>query len=238
MRGGRVELMRIGILGTGNVGRALASAWTRAGHDVVVGSRRPNDQERLTELKELITSGLRVEGCAAAAAHAEVLVNATPGTASVALLRTIGAPALAGKIVLDVGVGFLEDGSLSHPDVSLGEEIQRAFPETRVVKTLCTIDRKVMVAPESLEGPATVFLSGEDAEAKTVVRALVTDLGWADDALLDLGGIDTARGQEHFALLFMGIATATGTYEFGIRVVLPSAAGSGSQGLPRGQGAP
>ncbi|MFF5922396.1 NADPH-dependent F420 reductase [Streptomyces flavochromogenes] len=222
-----MTLMRIGILGTGNVGRALASAWARAGHDVVLGSRRPDAPELLAELKELTASGLRVDGPAGAAAHAEVLVNATPGTASVALLRTIGAEVLADRIILDVGVGFLEDGSLSHPGVSLGEEIQQAFPETRVVKTLCTIDRKVMIAPDSLEGPATVFLSGEDAEAKKVVRGLIGDLGWADDALLDLGGIATARGQENFALLFIGIAGATGTYEFGVRVVLPTSGGSG-----------
>ncbi|WP_435971827.1 NADPH-dependent F420 reductase [Streptomyces sp. Qhu_M48] len=214
--------MRIGILGTGNVGRALASAWALSGHDVVVGSRRPDDEELLSELGELTAAGVRIVGSAEAAAHADVLVNATPGTVSVAVLESIGAPALAGKTLLDVGVGFLEDGTLSHPVVSLGEEIQQAFPETRVVKTLATVDRNVMVAPDSLEGPGTVFLSGEDAEAKKVVRGLVTDLGWPDDALLDLGGIATARGQETFAVLFMGIAEATGSYEFGIRVVLPA----------------
>ncbi|MFJ8659959.1 NADPH-dependent F420 reductase [Streptomyces sp. NPDC093795] len=219
--------MRIGILGTGNVGRALASAWAGAGHEVVVGSRRPDDQELRAELAELTTAGVRIDSSAGAAAHAEVLVNATPGTDSVALLTTIGAPALAGKVILDVGVGFLADGTLSHPVVSLGEEIQQTFPETRVVKTLCTIDRKVMVAPDSLEGPGTVFLSGEDTAAKKTVRELLTDLGWSDDAVLDLGGIATARGQEHFALLFIGIAQAAGTYEFGIRVVLPAGGGSG-----------
>ncbi|MFH9725235.1 NADPH-dependent F420 reductase [Streptomyces sp. NPDC017254] len=222
-----MALMRIGILGTGNVGQALATAWARAGHDVVLGSRRPDDLELLTELRELTAEGVRVVGSAAAAEHAEVLVNATPGAASVPLLHTIGAQVLGGRILLDVGVGFLADGTLSHPVVSLGEEIQQAFPRTRVVKTLCTIDRKVMIAPDSLEGPGTVFLSGEDAEAKKVVRGLVADLGWPDDALLDLGGIATARGQENFALLFMGIAQATGTYEFGIRVVLPTSGGSG-----------
>ncbi|MER5308701.1 NAD(P)-binding domain-containing protein [Streptomyces sp. NPDC002773] len=219
--------MRIGILGTGNVGRALAAAWARTGHEVVLGSRRPDDQELRAELGELTAAGVRIDSSAGAAAHAEVLVNATPGTDSVALLTAIGAPTLAGKVVLDVGVGFLADGSLSHPVVSLGEEIQQAFPETRVVKTLCTVDRKVMVAPDSLEGPGTVFLSGEDTAAKKTVRGLVTDLGWSDDAVLDLGGIATARGQEHFALLFIGIAQATGTYEFGIRVVLPTGGGSG-----------
>lgn len=214
--------MRIGILGTGNVGRTLAAGWSRAGHDVVLGSRRPGDEVLLGELKELLQAGLRVEDPAGAAAHAEVLVNATPGTASVALLGSIGAPALAGKVLLDVAVGFLEDESLSHQVLSLGEEIQQAFPDTRVVKSLCTIDRGVMVAPESLEGPSTLFLSGEDAEAKRVVSGLLADLGWPAESLLDLGGIVTARGQEHFALLFVGIALSTGTFAFNIRVVPPA----------------
>ena len=221
--------MRIGILGTGNVGRTLAAAWLRAGHDVVLGSRRPGDEELLKGLKELLQAGLRVDDPAGTAAHAEVLVNATPGTASVALLESIGAPALAGKVLLDVAVGFLEDESLSHQVVSLGEEIQRAFPETRVVKTLCTIDREVMVAPDSLEGPSTVFLSGEDAEAKRVVSGLLGDLGWPAESLLDLGGIVTARGQEHFALLFVGIALSTGDFRFNIRFVPLAADGADAE---------
>ncbi|MEU4066059.1 NAD(P)-binding domain-containing protein [Streptomyces wedmorensis] len=216
--------MRIGILGTGNVGQALASAWARAGHDVVVGSRRPDDPALLAELKELVAAGLRIEGSAAAVADAEVVVNATPGTASVALLRSIGAPALAGRVLLDVAVGFLPDGTPSHPVVSLGEEIQQAFPDTPVVKTFSTVDRGLMVAPHSLEGPGTVFLSGDDPNAKRVVRGLLADLGWSHDSVLDLGPIATARGQEHFADLFVAIAQATGTYEFGIRVVPPATA--------------
>ncbi|MEU6985747.1 NAD(P)-binding domain-containing protein [Streptomyces sp. NPDC046324] len=214
--------MRIGILGTGHVGQALAAGWARAGHDIVLGSRRPEDKELLTELEDLLDAGVRIGDPAAATAHAEVLVNATPGTASVAILESIGAPALEGKVLLDVAVGFLEDESLSHPVVSLGEEIQSAFPGTRVVKTLCTVDSVVMVAPQSLEGPSTLFLSGDDATAKETVSGLLHDLGWPDDSLLDLGGIQTARGQEHFALLFIGIALSTNTFGFGIRLVRPA----------------
>ncbi|MFJ3583104.1 NADPH-dependent F420 reductase [Streptomyces sp. NPDC090127] len=215
--------MRIGLLGTGHVARALAAGWARAGHDIVLGSRRPQDTDLLTELKELLDAGVRVGSPSAAAAHAEVLVNATPGTASVPLLESIGAPALAGKVLLDIAVGYQEDDTLSHPEVSLGEEIQRAFPRTPVVKTLCTVDSVVMVAPGSLEGPSTVFLSGDDADAKRTVSGLLADLGWPQGSVLDLGGIVTARGQEHFALLFIGIARATGSFGFGIRVVPPAA---------------
>jgi predicted dinucleotide-binding enzyme len=151
------------------------------------------------------------------------VVNATPGTASVPLLTEVGAPALAGKVLLDVAVGFTEDGMLSHLVESLGEEIQRTFPDTRVVKTLCTVDAHLMVAPDSVEGPSTLFLSGDDTDAKRTVRALLNDLGWSESSLLDLGGIATARGQEHYSLLFIGIAGALGDYGFGVRVV-PSVA--------------
>lgn len=154
------------------------------------------------------------------AAHAEVLVNATPGNISVELLRSIGAPALAGTLLIDVGVGLSDDYTeLSHPNSSLGEQIQAAFPDTPVVKTLCTMDSTAMVAPESLTGPSTVFLSGDDAEAKRTTGKLLTHLGWPPSSQLDIGGITTARGQEHFAFLFMGIAHGLGSHTFNIKVV-------------------
>jgi predicted dinucleotide-binding enzyme len=92
--------MRIGILGTGNVARALAAGWSAAGHDLVLGSRRPQDRKELD---------VTVVGLGEAAAHAEVVVNATPGTVSVGVLATIGASALAGKTLVDVGVGLSDD---------------------------------------------------------------------------------------------------------------------------------
>ncbi|MEU0272585.1 NAD(P)-binding domain-containing protein [Streptomyces sp. NPDC006307] len=213
--------MKIGILGTGHVGKALAAAWAAAGHDIVFGSRRADDTELRGELAAAVNGEVAVMDPAGAVAAADVVVNATPGTASVPLLETVGAPALAGKVVLDVAVGFREDNTLSHPVESLGEEIQRTFPEARVVKTLCTVDAIVMVAPGSLEGPSTVFLSGDDADAKHTVSGLLHDLGWPPEALLDLGGIDTARGQEHYSMLFIALAGALSSYGFGMRVVLP-----------------
>ncbi len=183
---------------------------------MLLGSRRPGDRTDL---------GLPVAGLNETAAHAEVLVNATPGTVSVELLHSIGAAALAGTPLIDVGVGLSDDFSeLSHPNSSLGEQIQQAFPSTPVVKTLCTMDSTVMTAPDGLAGPSTVFLSGDDAEAKRTAGRLLTDLGWPASSQLDIGGIDTARGQEHFALLFMGIAGGLGAHAFNINVVTrPSA---------------
>ncbi|WP_326597382.1 NADPH-dependent F420 reductase [Streptomyces sp. NBC_01803] len=205
--------MKIGFLGTGNVARALATGWAAAGHDVVLGSRKPEDREGRPD------GGHTVTGLAEAAAHADVLVNATPGTASLDVLEVIGAPALAGKVLIDVAVGLTQDMRLSHPGVSLGEEIQAAYPELRVVKSLCTITAAVMVAPGLLDGPSTVFLSGDDEAAKRTAGGLLTDLGWPETSLLDLGDIATARGQEHFALLFLGVAGALGTHRFNVRVV-------------------
>ncbi|MGV9451690.1 NADPH-dependent F420 reductase [Streptomyces sp. NPDC003635] len=203
--------MRIGLLGTGNVARALAHGWSTAGHDVLLGSRRPDERTRL---------GLPVAGLSETAAHAEVLVNATPGNVSLELLRSLGAPALAGTLLIDVGVGLSDDYTeLSHPNSSLAEQIQAAFPQTPVVKTLCTMDSTAMVAPARLNGPSTVFLSGDDAEAKRTTGALLTDLGWPPSSQLDIGGISSARGQEHFALLFSGIAHGLGSHTFNIKVV-------------------
>ncbi|MFC8128201.1 NADPH-dependent F420 reductase [Streptomyces sp. NPDC057302] len=211
--------MRIGLLGTGNVARALATGWAAAGHDVVLGSRTPKERGDKEELQSFTVVSLDE-----AAVHGEVLVNATPGTESVGLLTGIGSAALAGKVLVDVGVGFTESMELSHPNYSLSEEIQAAFPETPVVKTLVTMDSVVMTSPGSLEEPGMVFLSGDDAAAKRTTRRLLSDLGWPDAAQLDLGGIGTARGQEHAALLFMGVGDALGTYGFGFKVVLPRAA--------------
>ncbi|MFD5162227.1 NADPH-dependent F420 reductase [Streptomyces hawaiiensis] len=203
--------MRIGLLGTGNVARALAHGWSAAGHDVLLGSRKPGERTDL---------GLPVAGLDEAAAHAEALVNATPGTVSLDLLHSIGAPALAGTLLIDVGVGLSDDFTeLAHPNSSLAEQIQRAFPDTPVVKTLCTMDSTAMTAPDSLAGPTTVFLSGDDPQAKRTTGRLLTDLGWPSSSQLDIGGITTARGQEHFALLFMGIAHGLDSHTFNIRVV-------------------
>ncbi|MEU6083655.1 NAD(P)-binding domain-containing protein [Streptomyces sp. NPDC047108] len=202
--------MRIGLLGTGHVARALGAAWATAGHDILLGSRSPEDRADL---------GLPVASPAEAAAHAEVLVNATPGTESLNVLTGIGAAALDETVLIDAAIGFTPEGTLSHPVESLGEVLQRTFPGTRVVKTLCTMTASVMADPGGLTEPGTVFLSGDDAAAKDTTERLLGDLGWPEASRLDIGGIETARGQEHFALLFLGIAGGLGTHTFNVRVV-------------------
>ncbi|NBE51448.1 NADPH-dependent F420 reductase [Streptomyces boluensis] len=205
--------MRIGILGTGNVGKAVGHAAAAAGHDVVFGSRTPEAPHEGIELP--------VVGVREAAAHGELVVNATGGNASLGLPDALG-DALDDTVLLDIAIDLTPDLGLVHQDASLAEQLQRALPRAKVVKSLCTMDSVVMAHPEkTLSGPSSVFLSGDDAAAKSVVEDLLADLGWADGTRIDLGGLATARGQEHLALLFIGLATGLGHHTFNLRVVTP-----------------
>ena len=202
--------MRIGILGTGRVATALGTALDRAGHQVVLGSRTP-DRPR--------EDGLAVAGPRAAAEHGEVVVNATNGLGTLAALAEIGAAALAGKPLWDLALAVNADMTLAYPNGSLAERIQREYPDARVVKALSSVPAPVMVEPALLETPPTAFLSGDDAAAKQVVAGLLAELGWPAAAVLDLGGIDTARGPEHLVPLLLAVFAAVGGTRAGIAVV-------------------
>jgi 8-hydroxy-5-deazaflavin:NADPH oxidoreductase len=202
--------MRIGILGTGRVANAVGNGWAAAGHDVVLGSRTPVERKDL----DLPTVGLRD-----AAAHGDVVVNATSGRVSLDVLGQVGAESLAGKILIDIALAMTPELQLVYPDSSLAEQIQSAFPQAKVVKTLSNINSALMTNPTALSGPSTVFLSGNDAEAKQTVAALLTDLGWTTDYQLDLGDITTARGPEHLVPLLVAVFKAIGTTTVNINIV-------------------
>jgi len=201
--------MRIAIIGTGRVGMALGQGFAGAGHDVVFGSRHPS---QVTQLPGVVASP------ASAVAGAEVVVAAIPGRDTLASLRALGAPALAGKILIDVGNALTESFELIYPNASLGAALQAAFPETRVVKTLNTVQSSLMAHPGDV-APSTVFLSGDDGDAKRLVGELLGDLGWEDAARLDLGDISTARGPEHYIFLSMGIMRALGSTAYALSIV-------------------
>ncbi|MEO8284069.1 MAG: NAD(P)-binding domain-containing protein [Pseudarthrobacter sp.] len=224
--------MKIAVLGTGSVGPALAAALSALGHDVVMGTRDP--QATLARTKPGATGGppfsewrashqgIAVATLADAAAASELVVNATNGMASVEALAEAGAANLAGKIVMDVAnpldfsQGFPPSLNPVNTD-SLAEQIQRAFPETMVVKTLNTMTNSVMVDPGHVAGgDHTVFVSGNDAGAKAAVTEILTALGHAD--VLDLGDITTARGAEMIMPLWLRIWGALGTGEFNFKV--------------------
>lgn len=201
--------MRIGILGTGNVAQTLARRWAAAGHQIRFGSRNPVGKDGL---------GAPVTTLAGAVAESEVVVNATPGSASLDTLEAIGAEAFAGKIVIDVANANTPSFELVYPNSSLGEKLQSALPGAKVVKTLNTAAMLVLTEPTMLP-PSSVFVSGDDAAAKKTVTALLTDFGWETDSIVDLGGITSARGPEHYFLMFAAFMQALGTPKFNIRLV-------------------
>lgn len=198
--------MKFAVIGTGDVGRAIAEKLASEGHEVRSASR---------------TAGGGRYPHAEAAAWAEVIVNATKGDASVDALRLAGRTNLAGKVLIDVANPL--DFSKGMPptlfvkdDDSLGERIQREFPEARVVKTLNTMASRLMVAPGLVKGQHSVFMSGNDKDAKRLVEDLLRAWGWKD--IVDLGDITTARGTEMLMPLWIRLWAAFGNTDFNFHI--------------------
>jgi predicted dinucleotide-binding enzyme len=190
--------MKIGILGTGIVGRTLGTKLAQLGHDVRMGSRSAGNEKSKAWVKE--AGGKSSEGAFAdAAAHGEIVFNCTSGMVSLDALKAAGASNLDGKILVDVAnpldfsKGMPPTLSVSNTD-SLGEQIQRAFPKAKVVKALNTMNTSVMVEPSRVPGTHNVFICGNDAGAKAKIVEILKAFGWKD--IIDLGDITGARGQE------------------------------------------
>lgn len=226
--------MRIAILGTGTVGRTLGGCLDGLGHDVVIGTRDVTETLARTERDAMGNPryaewqpshpNVRLVSFADAGAHGELVVNATAGEASLAALESARADNLADKVLIDVANAL--DFSHGRPPVlsvantdSLGEQIQRAHPEARVVKTLNTMGAPVMVEPSRLPGAHHVFVAGDDADAKQTAKGLLKELGWTDASIIDLGGIRAARGTEMYLPLWLSLYGALGTGDFNIGVV-------------------
>jgi 8-hydroxy-5-deazaflavin:NADPH oxidoreductase len=214
--------MRVGVLGTGMVGTAIASRLVEVGHDVVMGSRTADNESALAWVAgqpERAAAGTFAD----AARHGEVVVNATSGTASLAALQAAGEENLAGKVLADVAnpiaVPGAPPGLEPVGDDSLAEQIQRAFPAARVVKTLNTMNCQVMVRPSTVPGDHDVFMAGNDAGAKDVVRSMLADFGWPEASVRDLGDITAARALAMYLPLWVGLRLVLGHNAFNIRVV-------------------
>ncbi|MFF4810245.1 NADPH-dependent F420 reductase [Micromonospora chersina] len=225
--------MKIAVLGTGMVGQALAGRLAELGHEVTVGTR-----DVAATLARTTPDGMgnppyaawaaehpqvRLTPFADAAAGAELLVNATSGNVSIAALQAAGADNLAGKILIDIAnpldfsKGFPPTLFVKDTD-SLGEQIQAAFPQLRVVKTLNTLTAALMVNPRALaDGDHSVFVSGNDAEAKKTVTGLLESFGHAD--VIDLGDITTARGTEMVLPVWLRLMGALDTPMFNFKIV-------------------
>jgi predicted dinucleotide-binding enzyme len=224
--------MKIAVLGTGPVGQTVAAKLSELGHSVFVGTRDPAATLARTEpdmfgnppFKVWRDKHLSIEfgTFAQAAAHGEMVVNSTSGTGSMEALKAAGEN-LNDKILIDIANPL--DFSKGMPPsltvcntVSLGEQIQRAFPRAKVVKTLNTMNAYLMVGPQKLaNGDHTVFVSGNDLAAKEGVMGLLKSFGWQD--IVDLGDITTARGTEMMLPVWVRIYGATKNPMFSFKLV-------------------
>ncbi|MGL4745940.1 MAG: NADPH-dependent F420 reductase [Phycicoccus sp.] len=221
--------MKIAVIGSAMVGQVVAAKLVELGHDVVIGTRDPDDLSGTKGMGGTLgdwlaaNPGGRVATNAEAAAHGEIVVNATNGAATIEALTLAGAENLAGKVLIDIANPL--DFSKGMPptlfvsnDDSLGEVVQRTFPETRVVKTLNTMNAYLMVDPGlANHGDHTVFLSGDDDAAKATVADLLRSFGWTD--IFDLGDITTARGTESLLPVWVRMFGKLGEIPFQFKIV-------------------
>jgi predicted dinucleotide-binding enzyme len=205
--------MNIAVLGTGSVGATIASKLVSLGHDVMMGSRTAGNEKAVAWTA---AAGARASAgtFADAARFGEIVFNCTKGGASLDAVRAAGPGAFDGKVLVDVANSIppLPAGS-----PSLAEQIQQACPGARVVKSLNTINASIMVDPGQLPGPHAVFVSGNDAAAKTAVTALLQSFGWRD--VIDLGDISTARVTEAYLGLWLALWKSLGTMAFNVAIV-------------------
>jgi predicted dinucleotide-binding enzyme len=214
--------MKLGVLGTGIVGTTIGTKLVQLGHEVMMGSRTKNNEKAAAWVK---ANGPKAfQGTFADAAQfGEMLFNCTSGMASVDALKLAGATNLKGKILLDIAnpldfsKGMPPTLSVCNTD-SLGEQIQRAFLDVKVVKTLNTMNCKIMVNPSQVPGEHDVFVSGNDRAAKARVTEILKGwFGWK--SAIDLGDITTARGTEQLVALWLRLMGTLGTANFNFKIV-------------------
>lgn len=216
--------MKVAVFGTGMVGDAIGSKLIELGHTVMMGSRtRDNEKAKNFVAKngEKAKNGTFSE----AAEFGDIIFNCTAGVASLEALRSGEEKNLAGKIIVDISnpLDFSKGMPPSLAVVntnSLGEEIQKTFPQSKVVKTLNTMWCGIMVNPAMINGgDHNVFVCGNDTSAKEEVTNILTSFGWKDKNILDLGDITKARGTEMYLPLWLSIYGATSNGAFNIKLV-------------------
>lgn len=228
--------MKISVLGTGDVGQTLAARLVELGHEVMIGTR---DVEETLARKSIqhgnppfsvwheANQAVQLGTFQESASFGEIVINATNGANSLNALDLAGEETLAGKILIDVANPL--DFSHGMPPVlleglnntnSLGEEIQKEFPEAKVVKTFNTMWCGLMVNPGLLDGGNHInYISGNDNEAKNRVKELLKEFGWKDENLVDLGDISAARGTESVLLIWVRLMGTLNTAAFNFRIV-------------------
>jgi 8-hydroxy-5-deazaflavin:NADPH oxidoreductase len=200
--------MKVAILGTGMVGETLGTKLVQSGHEVMMGSRKTGNEKALAWVQKA-GSKAKQGSFADAAAFGEIIFNCTLGAGALEALKMAGEKNLANRVLIDLSNPL--DFSKGMPPTlfvcnsdSLGEQIQRAFPQTKVVKALNTLNCKLMVDPTMVPGDHNIFVAGNDNAAKEkVIAFLAENFGWKTKAFIDVGDITAARGTEALMLLWI-----------------------------------
>src|SRR5262245_51971249 len=206
----RKQDMRIAVLGTGMVGNAIATKLVQLGHHICVGSRTANSEAGQEWLRS-VGAKAKIGSFADAAAFGEIVFDCTNGANSIAALRAAGGVNFRGKILIQVGnpldtsKGMPPSLTVCNTD-SLGEQIQREFPDVRVVKALNTVNCEIMIAPSRVPGDHELFICGNDAAAKGKVTGWICEcFRWKAGNIIDLGDISNAGGTEMLLALSVGL---------------------------------
>ena len=222
MSNGRLAHRRVGVLGSGEVGRRLAAGFSSRGHEVMIGSRDAGKPE----LREWLSgegAGIRAGTFAEAADHGELLVLAVLGRCRGGRDRRAGTGNFSGKVVidtmnpLDFSGGFPPKLSIAGED-SLGERVQRALPDAKVVKAFNTIGNPYFVDPSFSEDRPTMLIAGDDADAKRTVGDILADFGWPNP--VDIGGIESSRELEAICIAWVKIGGMRGSWDHGFKLLV------------------
>lgn len=217
-----MEPTRVGVIGSGTVGRALAAGFAAHGHEVTIGTRDPAGNEEL-QAWAAQHDGVAIGSFAAAAEASEIVVLATRGTAVEEAIATAGPQHFAGKVVIDATNPLAPDPAtgglglaVGHTD-SGGEQVQRALPDARVVKCFNTVNNALMADP-GFNPRQPMFIAGDDEGAKRTVAELLDDFGW--DAF-DVGGIEQSRQLESLVLLWVAVGRRRGAWDHAFTFATP-----------------
>jgi 8-hydroxy-5-deazaflavin:NADPH oxidoreductase len=219
---GRLTQTRVGVLGTGEVGRRLAVGFASRGHSVMIGTRDP-DKPELREWLSGEGAGIEAGTLAQTAAHGELLALAVLGTAVEQAIAEAGPDNFGGKVIidatnpLDFSGGFPPKLAISGED-SLGEQVQRTLPDAKVVKAFNTIGNSYFVDPSFSEGKPTMLIAGDDEDAKRTVGDVLADFGWPEP--VDIGGIEGARELEAICIAWVKIGGTRGAWDHGFKLLV------------------
>jgi 8-hydroxy-5-deazaflavin:NADPH oxidoreductase len=216
-------MKKIGILGTGVVGHKIGTKLIELGYEVRMGSRT-HDNSKAMAWAESMGHNASFGTFEGAAGFGDLIINCTKGEFALEVLRSLSVESTANKILIDIsnpldfskGMPPFLISSLANTN-SLGEEIQKSLPNTKVVKTLNTVSSDVMVNPEKIKGEPTMFICGNDAAVKIEVMKILNQFGWKD--IIDIGDISASRGIEMILPIWVRTMFVIGNGNFAFKVL-------------------